>query len=181
MNTHNKYQRQQSKWLPLTKATSPTISNHYFTSTNFFESSDSQAPRLSDTALAITPQSFTTASQQQTWLPPPTSAGQPPQPAFTDFSLFSAPPPTPTQASRPRTASLASTQPRSSNLTGHSAFAFRQTAVNYPTQSYHDQRKNQKSTRPPVPLFHSNSTGNIPALQQNIDLSDINMVPAARL
>lgn len=90
-----------------------------------------------------------------------------------DFELL---PPTPTQASRPRTASLASTQPRSSNFPGHSAFASPHSAVNYSTQAYYDQRNNQRnSTRPPVPLFHSNSTGNVPALQQNIDLTDINM------
>lgn len=92
-----------------------------------------------------------------------------------DFELL---PPTPTQASRPRTASLASTQPRSSNPTGHSALAPQHKAVNHSTQVYYDQRNNNQRnfTRPPVPLFHSNSTGNISALQQrNIDFTDINM------
>ncbi|KAK4560504.1 General control protein [Recurvomyces mirabilis] len=148
---------------------SPTIPTHILPSPQLFELplADPQVHRLQDTALAITPQSFTTASQQQTWLPPPTSAGHPPQPAFTDFSLFSAPPPAPTQAHQatPRRApSLDPTLQASFNSLDAGAYIAQGNNYNHSAQTnsnYTTQRITNRPARPPVPLFHSNSTGSL--------------------
>jgi len=160
--THKKLEA-ATRCLPLTEPRSPSITYHPVTGTTFneFPLRDSSRTRLQDTALAINPQSSTTASQQQTWLPSPASARHPPQPTFTDFDLFqTAPTTTPGHQATPRRApSLDSTLQPSFNAplpAGSPAYRNLNSAqTNLSTQ------RSQRSTRPPVPLFHSNSAGNL--------------------
>ncbi|QIX01694.1 hypothetical protein AMS68_007211 [Peltaster fructicola] len=109
------------------------------------------ASRRKDTqALANTITPATTASQTTSWLPPPSdSLGQTPQPVFQDFELL---PPTRQQAAR--ATSLDSTQQPLFNA-NQQAFPHANSVYNISTAT---------RTRPPVPLFHANSTGNIPAM-----------------
>jgi hypothetical protein len=110
----------------------------------------------------------TTAYNEQSWLPSPSvPSGFAPTPVFNqDFELL---PPTPVQSAPAQVPSHASTLHPSSKT------AYRPNS----TQAFSDKRSSyqRNSTRPPVPLFQSNSTGNIPASQnqQTVNLSDITM------
>merc|ERR1712230_14787 len=80
-----------TRWLPLTRPPSPTISYPPISSfTPLSESPlESLALSLNDTAPANTSTPSTTAQPQQTWLPPLAVPRQfTPQPTFTDFDLF---------------------------------------------------------------------------------------------
>lgn len=116
----------------------------------------------------------TTAYNEQSWLPSPSvPSGFAPTPVFNqDFELL---PPSPAQSAPP---SHASTLRPSSKTAYSPALAYAHSATNS-TQTFSDQRSlhQRNTTRPPVPLFHSNSTGNIPASQnkQTVNLSDITM------
>ncbi|KAK0272740.1 General control protein [Friedmanniomyces endolithicus] len=154
-----------TRCLHLIRPSSPTISTHLltgFTTPFKFPLADPYAPRLSDTALAINSPPFTTASQQQTWPPSPASARHPPQPTFSDFDLFqTAPTTTPALQATPRRApSLGSTlQPSFSESDVAAYYAHGHPISNQ--ANYTTQRTTDRSTRPPVPLFHSNSTGSL--------------------
>lgn len=91
-----------------------------------------------------------------------------------DFELLPASPAQPA----PQAPSHASTLRPSSKKAFRPALAYAHSAPNS-TQAFSDQRSSfqRNSTRPPVPLFQSTSTGNIPAPQnqQTINLSDITM------
>jgi hypothetical protein len=119
----------------------------------------------------------TTAYNEQSWLPSPSvPSGFAPTPVFNqDFELL---PPPPAQSSAPRAPSHASTLHPSSKTAYRPALAYAHSAPNS-TQAFSDKRSSyqRNSTRPPVPLFQSNSTGNIPASQnqQTVNLSDITM------
>jgi hypothetical protein len=119
----------------------------------------------------------TTAYNEQSWLPSPSvPSGFAPTPVFNqDFELL---PPPPAQSSAPRAPSHASTLRPSSKTAYRPALAYAHSAPNS-TQAFSDKRSSyqRNSTRPPVPLFQSNSTGNIPASQnqQTVNLSDITM------
>ncbi|KAK4911307.1 General control protein [Elasticomyces elasticus] len=160
-----------TRWLPLSKPPSPTISYHQLTGFTTLADplADSRLPRLPDSAPATTNNPFTTASQQQTWLPSPASARHPPQPTFSDFDLFqTAPTTTPAPQATPRRApSLDSTLRPSFNSVEEAAY-YTQGQLHSTTQTnYTTQRNIDRSTRPPVPLFHSNSTGNLDIQQVN--------------
>merc|ERR1711939_444311 len=153
-----------TRWLPLTKPPSPTISHPHIPSfTSLFESPlESLALSLNDTAPANTSTPSTTAQPQQTWLPPLAVPRQfTPQPTFTDFDLFQ---PTQTvgqQATSRRAPSLDSTLQHSFNAAQR---AFLPNGNNYSAQSSTitpSRRNTNRPPRPPVPLFHSNSTGNL--------------------
>lgn len=120
----------------------------------------------------------TTAFYEQSWLPPPSvPSGLTPKPVFNqDFELLPPPPAQPAPAQAP---SHASTLHLSSKPANRPAFAYAHSAPNS-TQAFSDQRSlsQRNFSRPPVPLFHSNSTGNIPASkhQHTINHSDNTMV-----
>ncbi|RMY92307.1 hypothetical protein D0861_02553 [Hortaea werneckii] len=123
---------------------------------------ESLALSLNDTAPANTSTPSTTAQPQQTWLPPPSVPRQiTPQPTFTDFDLFQ---PTQTvgqQATSRRAPSLDSTLQHSFNAAQR---AFVPNGNNYSAQSSTitpSRRNTNRPPRPPVPLFHSNSTGDL--------------------
>ena len=126
-------------------------------------SSDIPRARLNDYQPAITYTPSTTASQnQQTWHLPPASAGQTPQPVFTqDFELFhsSATTTQAQQASHRRAPSLDSTLTPSFN-TANSTGLLGNVDLRS-VQTIDSTQRNQRSTRPQVPLFHSNSTGSL--------------------
>merc|ERR1711988_793577 len=161
-----------TRWLPLTRPPSPTISHPPISSfTPLSESPlESLALSLNDTASANTSTPSTTAQPQQTWLPPPAVPRQiTPQPTFTDFDLFQ---PTQTvgqQATSRRAPSLDSTLQHSFNAAQR---AFIPNGNNYSAQSSTitpSRRNTNRPPRPPVPLFHSNSTcdlGNTAIFQQ---------------
>lgn len=111
-----------------------------------------QASRRNDTqAFANTITPATTASPTSTWLPPPSAhrQGFTPQPVFQDFELL---PPTHQAA---RAASLDSTQQLLFNASA-------QAASQYAHPAHNNTSLTATRTRPPVPLFHANSTGSIP-------------------
>jgi hypothetical protein len=118
----------------------------------------------------------TTAYNEQSWLPSPSDPpGFAPKPVFNqDFELL---PPNKAQP-RPQAPSHASTLLHSSKTAHRSALAYAHSASNS-TLAFTNKRSfsTRNSTRPPVPLFHSNSTGYNPASQsqQTINLSDITM------
>jgi hypothetical protein len=122
----------------------------------------------------------TTAYNEQSWLPSPSvPSGFAPTPVFNqDFELL---PPSPAQSAPP---SHASTLRPSSKTVYRPALAYAHSAPNS-TQAFSDQRSSYQRniTRPPVPLFQSNSTGNIPASQnkQTVNLSDITMGSSANV
>jgi len=124
----------------------------------------------------------TTAYNEQSWLPSPSDPpGFAPKPVFNqDFELL---PPAQAQP-HPRAPSHASTPLPSSKTAYRPALAYTHSAPNY-NQAFTDKRPFSKrnSTRPPVPLFHSNSTGYNPASQsqQTINLSDITMGGSANV
>ncbi|KAF2761999.1 hypothetical protein EJ05DRAFT_535295 [Pseudovirgaria hyperparasitica] len=97
--------------------------------------------------------SFTTASQQQTWPSspaPPASRQSSNQPTFaTDFVLYDQP--TKPQPLRRPSVPLPGQAFNQSNFYATSA----------PTSSFGFQNQQPPSNRPPVPLFHSNSTPNV--------------------
>lgn len=118
----------------------------------------------------------TTAFNEQSWLPPPSVPGLTPNPVFNqDFELL---PPNPAQPAPAQAPSPASRLPPTSKTAYRSANAYAHSAPSS-IQAFRDQRSlsYRNSTRPPVPLFQSNSTGNIPAIQQQqtVNLSDITM------
>lgn len=111
-----------------------------------------------------TPQPSTTASQQQTWLPPPVAPRHTPQPVFSqDFELFQQKPTRPPASPR-RAPSHAPTLLPTFNPAYQAAF-YANGQINS-TQQKEIESTLDRSTRPPVPLFHSNSTGNL-AQNQN--------------
>merc|ERR1711988_465344 len=161
-----------TRWLPLTRPPSPTISHPPISSfTPLSESPlESLALSLNDTASANTSTPSTTAQPQQTWLPPPAVPRQiTPQPTFTDFDLFQPTQPVGQQATSRRAPSLDSTLQHSFNAAQR---AFLPNGNNYSAQSSTitpSRRNTNRPPRPPVPLFHSNSTcdlGNTAIFQQ---------------
>lgn len=145
--------------------TSPTI-NQLLTSTLHSEaSSDSSHRTLAPSHRRLNNfSSVTTDSQQQTWLPPPAAAPrQTPQPVFhQDFELFQ--PSTPQPASARRAISLDSTLLPTFNTAQQAAFQANPQYLS--AQPEIDSTPISRSTRPPVPLFHSHSTGNLGSQQQ---------------
>ncbi|CAK4032344.1 hypothetical protein DOTSEDRAFT_30380 [Lecanosticta acicola] len=130
------------------------------------------APRLLDTRPVIPSSPSTTAFTQQTW-PSPSAAPprQTPQPVFTqDFDLFqpTAPQPAPSR----RAPSLDPTLPPSFNTANTAAFQANHNLNSAQTNEI-DTRLNRPTTRPPVPLFHSNSTGNLGNQQYQQPNTDI--------
>lgn len=161
------------KWLPLLRPPSVTIlgqSIYHFNST-LEASSDlhNSARCLLDTSSVNTYPKPTTASQQQTWPPTPLSARQtPPTPQFSqDFQLFDHPIPAPSR----RAPSRGPTQLPSFNNALPGGLQ--------PNGNYLIAQRDTRTTRPPVPLFHANSTGhlgnqsNIQDIQQQQPQTDI--------
>lgn len=97
----------------------------------------------------------------------------------TDFELFQQTPPTPHQAVHRQAPSLDSTlQPSSDTV---SVAAFPANNLNSAQTTYSTQRNTVRPARPPVPLFHSNSTGSLPdpntiqQFQQVTDFTNLTM------
>lgn len=95
-----------------------------------------------------------------------------------DFELL--PPTRARQATQPAAPSLDPTQLLSSSFAKRAAFSYAHSAPTSSSALSNQRASNQRlPTRPPVPLFHSNSTGNLSA-QQIPDPSELDMGGAGK-
>jgi len=173
---HTQDQQVDTRWLPescpenfhpLPNINQSTINPSQLPSgfllADYLKSIAALCTRLSDNPQLISSPS-TTASYNEICLPPSSSqTGYTPQPDFCDFSLFAPQTPASARQSAPhRVQSLDSNQLHTYKT--HPFIGDRTLPAHLTGSTLH--RRQPRTSIPPVPLFHSNSTGHLQQTQQ---------------